>query len=201
MNRSVPSPWLRPQTGPIVPLTPTRGAGWRTSLAPVAEAAARRPSAPSTSSVKMALRDKSPSFSRSGDRAPAWGRARSLSQARQGSEQHSAWDLALLSHERRYSGAQRAAMTSSGRLVALCGESPQPPPVLCLGCPRSSVEEQRFPKPRAQVRFLSGGFGLVGQKRHPVRRRDRARAVQLVVDLVQVVEQVVAVVEPGRAQV
>jgi hypothetical protein len=35
----------------------------------------------------------------------------------------------------------------------------------------------------------------------PVRRRDRARAVQLVVDLVQVVEQVVAVVEPGRAQV
>src|SRR6478672_4781432 len=51
MNRRVPSPWLRPQTGPIVPLTPTRGAGLRTLLAPVAELTARRPSAPSRSSV------------------------------------------------------------------------------------------------------------------------------------------------------
>jgi hypothetical protein len=33
------------------------------------------------------------------------------------------------------------------------------PPVLFFASPRSSVEEQRFPKPRAQVRFLPGASG------------------------------------------
>src|SRR4029453_15483288 len=72
MNRRVPSPWLRPQTGPIVPLRPTRGAGFADfAAAPVAELAARRPRAPSTSSVRtLALRDMKSLPSRGAERLP-----------------------------------------------------------------------------------------------------------------------------------